>query len=210
PEPRARSPAAPPPAAAPRAADGRRPGRCRATAALPSDETLKGHVTAILEGQDLTKTSMKDVRGLLEARCGLAEGTLSNHKAKVKDIVTAKIAELQEAGQDEGTPAAGQPSTPPRSAGSKETGSGRKSGELGGTKRRQAGLFTRGGFMKKARTFPVKLGDSNFSVPPREFSTGSCGFFLSAKVPMEMDGQKVMMQCSLNCTVIGSKEWKKD
>jgi len=178
-------------------------------AALPSDDVLKGHVAAILEGQDLTQMSMKEVRGLLETRCGLESGALNEHKAKVKDIVTARIAELQEANDQDEAAAQAAPAAQP-AAGSKQKRSDRKPGEPGAAKKRQAALFTRQGFMKKAKTFPVKLGDASFNVPPKEFSTGSCGFFLSAKVPFEMDGQRVMMQCSLNCAVIGSKQWPND
>jgi len=143
---------------------------------------------------------MKDVRGLLEARCGLAAGALNDHKKKVKEIFKTRVAELDETGQ---------PSTPPPSAGAKQRNSGRK-GEPGATKKRQAGLFTRTGFMKKARMLPVQLGDAKVNVPPKEFSTGSCGFFMSSKVPIQMFGERVMMQCTLNCTVIGSKEWQND
>ncbi|CAK0838126.1 unnamed protein product [Prorocentrum cordatum] len=180
-------------------------------AALPSDDVLRGHVAAILEGQDLTQMSMKEVRGLLETRCGMAAGALDEHKAKVKEVVTAKIAELQDANDqhEDAASAAVAPAAQP-SAGAKQKRADRKPGEPGAAKKKQSTLCTRKSFMKNAKTFPVKLGDNNFNVAPREFSTGSCGYFLSSKVPMELDGERVMMQCSLNCTVIGSKEWKND
>merc|ERR1740121_3435993 len=61
----------------------------------PAD--AKEHVAAVLVGRDLTQTSLKVVRGLLEERWKVAPGALDAFKEKIKDLTTAEIARIQEA-----------------------------------------------------------------------------------------------------------------
>ena len=43
---------------------------------------------------------------------------------------------------------------------------------------------------------------------PKEFSTGSFGWYLSGKATVMVDGKPVQVQVGANLTIIGSKESK--
>ena len=59
---------------------------------------------------------------------------------------------------------------------------------------------------KKAQPVTVKIGDQEFQVEPREFGTGSLGWYLNAKTTLTVDGVRVPVQIGLNLTIVGSKE----
>src|SRR5262245_14295702 len=59
---------------------------------------------------------------------------------------------------------------------------------------------------KKAQPVLVKIGDQEFQVDPREFGTGSLGWYLNAKTTLTVDGVRVPVQIGLNLTIVGSKE----
>jgi hypothetical protein len=63
----------------------------------------------------------------------------------------------------------------------------------------------RADFLKHARPVSVKIGDFPLAALVKEFSTGSIGWYATAKAPIEVNGQVVMVQVGLNLTVIGSK-----
>ena len=63
---------------------------------------------------------------------------------------------------------------------------------------------------KKAQPVLVKIGDQEFQVDPREFGTGSLGWYLNAKTTVEVDGVRVPVQIGLNLTIVGSKELPPD
>jgi hypothetical protein len=65
-------------------------------------------------------------------------------------------------------------------------------------------------FKEKAPAVQVTINGVNFSVPSREFSTGSLGWYLSGKTNIEVDGKPVSVQIGLNLTVVGSKELPKE
>eukprot|EP00928_Gymnodinium_smaydae_P035176 TRINITY_DN24809_c0_g1_i2.p1 TRINITY_DN24809_c0_g1~~TRINITY_DN24809_c0_g1_i2.p1 ORF type:complete len:229 (-),score=65.56 TRINITY_DN24809_c0_g1_i2:159-845(-) len=121
-------------------------------------------------------------------------------KAKAKAASAAPAASEPEAEAPD-SPAASNAS---EGKGAKK-GAGKKDGE--GTKKRQASLMSRGEFLKKAKQFKIRLGDKEVSAPARTFSSNSCGWFVNTKVPTMIDGKEVIVQCSVNMTVIGSKEW---
>ncbi|GBE60696.1 apicomplexan specific protein [Babesia ovata] len=75
-------------------------------------------------------------------------------------------------------------------------------------KQNQANIMTRSEFMKNAPKLKVQIEDSLFNVAPRTFSTDSCGWYLSEKVKLDICGQTIICQVGLNCTVVGSKQWK--
>eukprot|EP00913_Durusdinium_trenchii_P006905 g6495.t1 len=62
--------------------------------------------------------------------------------------------------------------------------------------------------MKKAKDVVVQIGDKKVKATPKQFSTGSSGFWASAKVVIDVGGVPLTLQCSLNLPVIGSKKWK--
>jgi hypothetical protein len=71
--------------------------------------------------------------------------------------------------------------------------------------------ITREQFIDDAAQMPIKIGDSGvLTADPREFSSGSLGWFANGKVTVIIDGVAVKCQFSGSLTVIGSKELPKD
>jgi hypothetical protein len=66
--------------------------------------------------------------------------------------------------------------------------------------------ITRAKFRSSAKPIRVKIGSLEVDVEPKEFSTGSLGWCLSAKTTLEVDGVRVPVQVGLNVTIVGSKD----
>jgi hypothetical protein len=69
---------------------------------------------------------------------------------------------------------------------------------------------TREQFRTGAKAVPISIGGTTMLAEPKEFSTGSLGWYLNGKVVIEIDGTPVSVQVGLNLTVVGSKELPKD
>jgi hypothetical protein len=65
-------------------------------------------------------------------------------------------------------------------------------------------------FKEKAKSLPIPLGNATLSAEPREFSTGSFGWYVNGKTVIEIDGKQVPVQVGMNLIVVGSKEAKDD
>ena len=66
--------------------------------------------------------------------------------------------------------------------------------------------LSRSEFLQNAQPVQVVIGGNTFGAGPREFSTGSFGWYLSAKTNLIVDGKSLPVQIGLNLTVVGSKE----
>lgn len=60
-------------------------------------------------------------------------------------------------------------------------------------------------FMDNAKPESFQLAGSNVIAEPKEFSTGSFGWYFSGKVNIEVNGKKLPVQVGCNMTVVGSK-----
>ena len=69
--------------------------------------------------------------------------------------------------------------------------------------------ITRSDFLAKAEPFKLVIGGAEIVASPREFSTGSFGWYYNGKVPITVDGKVLSVQVGLNLTVVGSKETDK-
>ena len=69
--------------------------------------------------------------------------------------------------------------------------------------------LSREGFRSHAQPIPVKVGEQVLYAEPKEFSTGSVGWFLTGKLMMPVNGEVVKVQVGCNMTVVGSKELPK-
>ncbi len=63
---------------------------------------------------------------------------------------------------------------------------------------------------KHAKPVTVVINDQRIDAEPKEFSTGSLGWYLNAKVTLEVEGVRVPVQVGMNLTIVGSKELPKD
>lgn len=184
---------------------------------LPAD--AEAHVRTILEGQDLTTMSLKEVRSKLEVKLGKEPGSLDPAKGEIKALVSAEITRQQEQEEGDGSASGSDSGGKKQATATKRdreekkdddepsARKKKKKGEGKGATKRQSDAMTRKHFMDNAQPFKVKIGDKEVKVPPKNFSTGSCGFYASQKVTLDVDGQPLTLQCQFSCQVIGSKQW---
>lgn len=65
---------------------------------------------------------------------------------------------------------------------------------------------TRTEFNEQAQSVKVLIQGVEMEALPKEFSTGSFGWYLTGKLMLPVGEKKVNVQIGLNMTVIGSKE----
>jgi hypothetical protein len=70
--------------------------------------------------------------------------------------------------------------------------------------------ISRADFLSKAEPLKFEVGGTTLFAEPREFSTGSFGWYLNGKATVNIDGKNVPVQVGMNLIVIGSKEAPKD
>ena len=68
--------------------------------------------------------------------------------------------------------------------------------------------MTKEQFLAHAESFKLTVGDKALECKPREFSTGSFGWFLSGKANIAVGETTVPVQIGVNIAVIGSKPAK--
>jgi hypothetical protein len=61
-------------------------------------------------------------------------------------------------------------------------------------------------FVAKAEPVKVTIAGTEMIAEPKEFSTGSFGWYLTGKVTLSVDGKPLSVQVGANLTVVGSKE----
>jgi hypothetical protein len=66
--------------------------------------------------------------------------------------------------------------------------------------------FTAQDFLSKAQSVTVIINGVEFIAHPKEFSTGSFGWYLTSKLHLPVGDQKVNCQIGMNMTIIGSKK----
>jgi len=65
-------------------------------------------------------------------------------------------------------------------------------------------------FRNGAKAVAVTIAGTQMLADPKEFSTGSLGWYLNGKAVIDVDGVPVTVQIGMNLTVVGSKELPKD
>jgi hypothetical protein len=61
-------------------------------------------------------------------------------------------------------------------------------------------------FKKSASAVTFEIAGTRVTAEPREFSTGSFGWYYTGKISIEVGGKTVPVQVGCNLTVVGSKE----
>ena len=70
-------------------------------------------------------------------------------------------------------------------------------------------IDSKSSFNANAKSIVVDIGGNHLHADPRQFSTGSSGFYTSGKAILTLaNGEQVRCQVSCNVTVIKSNEWK--
>jgi hypothetical protein len=70
--------------------------------------------------------------------------------------------------------------------------------------------ITRKEFRDGAKPLTIVIEGNSMTADPKEFSTGSLGWYLNNKANVEIDGKRVTVQIGMNLTIVGSKELPKD
>lgn len=65
---------------------------------------------------------------------------------------------------------------------------------------------SRSTFKSHATPLAVNVGGNHLSAAPKDFSTGSMGYYANGKVTIPIDGVPVVFQCGITLTAVGSKE----
>ena len=65
-------------------------------------------------------------------------------------------------------------------------------------------------FLAKAQPLEIQVGGVQLVAEPREFSTGSFGWYLNTKAPVTVDGKALQVQVGMNLIVVGSKDLPKE
>lgn len=66
--------------------------------------------------------------------------------------------------------------------------------------------ITRDDFREKAEPIEIVIGGVPMIADPKEFSTGSLGWYLNNKISLKVADKSVTVQIGLNLTIVGSKE----
>jgi len=61
-------------------------------------------------------------------------------------------------------------------------------------------------FLSNATAVTFEIAGTPVTAEPREFSTGSFGWYFTGKVSIEVNGKKLPVQVGCNLTVVGSKD----
>ena len=66
--------------------------------------------------------------------------------------------------------------------------------------------ISRADFLAKAEPLKIDIGGQTLVAEPREFSTGSFGWYVNSKTLVTVDGKPLSIQVGMNLIVVGSKE----
>ena len=69
--------------------------------------------------------------------------------------------------------------------------------------------ISRADFLANAQPLEIELAGTKLIAEPREFSTGSFGWYLNTKSPVTVDGKVCQVQVGMNLIVVGSKDLPK-
>jgi hypothetical protein len=64
-------------------------------------------------------------------------------------------------------------------------------------------------FKDGAKPVEVTINGNKMTAHPKEFSTGSLGWYLNGKTEIDVNGVAVTVQIGMNLTIVGSKELAK-
>eukprot|EP01054_Gregarina_sp_Poly1_P009179 Gregarina_sp_Poly_1__9178@NODE_564_length_7515_cov_115_964823_g443_i0_p4_GENE_NODE_564_length_7515_cov_115_964823_g443_i0NODE_564_length_7515_cov_115_964823_g443_i0_p4_ORF_typecomplete_len252_score45_70DEK_C/PF08766_11/1_2e05CobT/PF06213_12/0_19DUF3006/PF11213_8/49DUF3006/PF11213_8/22TMEM119/PF15724_5/1_5e03TMEM119/PF15724_5/0_26_NODE_564_length_7515_cov_115_964823_g443_i053316086 len=190
-----------------------------------STEQIRDALREWITPESLKSLTRRILRTKLEEKFELPERSTETRKKEINDLVREVMDSimLQEQPRSPDPPRRQKRklSTMEEAAGSdneEETSeSGDETGKRGddtrkkarkGSKKGQATIMTKSHFCDHALPLVSNLGPLQFTATPREFSTGSCGWFYGSKHELPVGDEKVMCQLTINCAVLGSKSWK--
>jgi len=175
---------------------------------------LRTEVACVLEGADLSSTTLGQVRATLENKMGLEIGTLMGHREYIRELLQEKIQEMQEHAADEVQDET-ELQTSPKKDKNKDKKRRRRIMEatvhLAKKYRRVERLIANGDVVISSaddmQPLEMKIGDATVIVPFKKFNDGRQGFHCVQPVVVQREGRKMQMQCLISCAVLDSEEF---
>lgn len=169
---------------------------------LKAEEHLREVVTA----ETWKDMSRKLAREKLEEKLGVDPDGLKAYKKEINEILDKIVNELTGEGNSESEAGDSDADDEEAEPASKKQKTGPDPPK--NLKKLQSSLMSRQSFLEQAPVMASKIGDMVFDMKPRTFSSGSCGWFHGGKVAIKVGNQEIWCQLGVNCTVLGSKEWR--
>ncbi|CDI76699.1 hypothetical protein, conserved [Eimeria acervulina] len=165
------------------------------------------HLRELITAETWKEMSRKTAREKLEEKMGLKAESLKEHKKEINEIIDKIVEELNDnEDEDDSEGDGGDSEEEEAEQPSKKQKTGNEPPK--NLKKLQSSLMSRSAFLEKAPVMASKIGDMTFDMKPRTFSSGSCGWFHGGKVAIKVGDQEIWCQLGVNCTVLGSKEWR--
>ncbi|KAH8584712.1 apicomplexan specific [Cryptosporidium sp. chipmunk genotype I] len=192
-----------------------------------SIEVIKTHLNRIVTNDNLDTLTPKKVREELEKTLGLPSDSLKTKKSEINDLIDTIILELTEKdsiNSSSGLSEKNAPNIHKKNLGESDINEEEQSSNLSAEapkitkqsgkapKRKQISMSIEE-FLEKSQVLSLNINGSSekLAISPRQFSTGSVGWYYGGKVPLPVgEDSEVMCQVSINCTVVGSKTWSQN
>ncbi|TRY53579.1 Uncharacterized protein CTYZ_00003809 [Cryptosporidium tyzzeri] len=191
-----------------------------------SAEVIRTYLNKIVTNDNLDTLTPKKVREELEKALGLPSDSLKPKKNQINDLIDAIILEIKE--KNSTNSPIEQITNNVSNVNYKDeetnTNNNEEHNDLNinipeitkqngkATKRKQISMSIEE-FLEKSQTLSLSINGSSekLAISPRQFSTGSVGWYYGGKVPLPVgDDLEVLCQISINCTVVGSKTWSQN
>ncbi|CDJ42992.1 hypothetical protein, conserved [Eimeria tenella] len=174
------------------------------------------HLREVITAATWRDMSRKSAREKLEEKLGVAAEGLKEHKKEINEIIDKIVSELNAEEEEEEEAEAEEDRKSQQSEAEGESDEEQQPAKKQKTgneppknlKKLQSALMSRQSFLEKAPVMNSKIGNLIFQMKPRTFSSGSCGWFHGGKVAIKVGDQEIWCQLGVNCTVLGSKEWR--
>lgn len=171
-----------------------------------SIEEIKTHLNKIVKSDNLNTLTPKKVREELEKALGLPYDSLKSRKSEINDLIDTIILEIKENNEKAHT-------NNEEKYHNLDANSSNLNKQNDRAKKRKQISMTIEEFLEKSQVLSLTINGSNekLTISPRQFSTGSVGWYYGGKVPLPVgDDLEVVCQVSINCTVVGSKSWSQN
>lgn len=154
----------------------------------------KAAIRDIIKRQGLDSSTMKNIRQSLEKQNNLQEDELKPVKEQIKQLVDEVINEDKIEEKTEKLFAC-------------KTQSGMECPK--NIKNIQSKYnITKSCFLDSKKDIKIDIDGNILSGMPREFSSGNLGWYLTGKIELNINGEKIWSQVGLNITIPGSQSWK--
>eukprot|EP00920_Eleutheroschizon_duboscqi_P033488 GHVT01080589.1.p1 GENE.GHVT01080589.1~~GHVT01080589.1.p1 ORF type:complete len:210 (+),score=28.16 GHVT01080589.1:924-1553(+) len=174
------------------------------------EENLRKFVTP----GSLETLSRKAARRELEKQLGFGDDGLKGRRGDINSVLDKLVEEfrpVEDEVKTESRESEGGESENESEVNSKvgvKTGATPTSEIPKNLKKLQASMMSKADFLAGAQSLQTRVSpDLSFSMIPRQFSSGSCGWYFGGKLQMPVGDKRCWCQMNMLCTVMGSGSW---